>query len=140
MSLGMGVMINMLSGDDGTSKAVQTAIGRTITSTGIAQASNGESQLWLEFEDGSKLVLRDRGQSCCESRYMTLDGDSLDYYKGATFIGAELGDASEEGHDMVHEIQFLNIKTSKGVFTVSNHNEHNGYYGGFSISAYFEEP
>lgn len=94
----------------------------------------------VEFTDGSKLVLRDRGASCCERRYMTLDGDSLDYYKGASFLGAEVGGASSEGEDTVHEIQFLNIRTSKGVFTVSNHNEHNGYYGGFSVVATFEEP
>ena len=32
-----------------------------------------------------------------------------------------------------HEVQFLEIKTSKGIFTMSTHNEHNGYYGGFAI-------
>jgi len=30
-------------------------------------------------------------------------------------------------------VQFLTIITDNGTFTVSNHNIHNGYYGGFFI-------
>lgn len=33
------------------------------------------------------------------------------------------------------ESQFLMIRTSLGVFTVVNYNEHNGYYGGFALRA-----
>ena len=58
--------------------------------------------------------------------------DDLGYYIGSTLTGAEISDApsvpNEYGEE--HEIQFLRISTSRGVFTVSNHNEHNGYYGG----------
>lgn len=39
----------------------------------------------------------------------------------------------------MHEVQFLHVKTSKGSFAVSNHNEHNGYYGGFNVEASLEE-
>ena len=41
--------------------------------------------------------------------------------------------ASSEHNEDCHEVQFLEVKTSKGSFTMSSHNEHNGYYGGFSI-------
>ena len=34
-----------------------------------------------------------------------------------------------------HEVQFLEIKTDRGVLTMANHNEHNGWYGGFWIVA-----
>ena len=37
--------------------------------------------------------------------------------------------------DDVHEIQFLDVKTDKGIFQMANNNEHNGYYGGFLIEA-----
>ena len=43
---------------------------------------------------------------------------------------------SDDGNnDEIHEIQFLDVKTSKGVFQISNHNVHNGYYGGFWVIA-----
>jgi hypothetical protein len=35
----------------------------------------------------------------------------------------------------VHEQTFLKIRTNNGDATVVTHNEHNGYYGGFNISA-----
>ena len=35
----------------------------------------------------------------------------------------------------MHEVQFLALVTSKGEVVFSSHNEHNGYYGGFSIAA-----
>jgi hypothetical protein len=35
----------------------------------------------------------------------------------------------------VHETQFLIVDTTKGSFTIVNHNEHNGYYGGFGLVA-----
>ena len=49
----------------------------------------------------------------------------------------ELKDAPdiEDEWGEVHEVQFLDVKTDKGVFQMSSHNEHNGYYGGFWIIA-----
>ena len=63
--------------------------------------------------------------------------DDLKQFVGAELLGAEIKPASGiEGPDGdVHEIEFLDITTSKGVFQAANHNEHNGYYGGFSIRA-----
>lgn len=40
----------------------------------------------------------------------------------------------------VHEVQFLVVHTDKGDLTMSSHNEHNGYYGGFSIEARVSKP
>jgi len=63
--------------------------------------------------------------------------DDLTEYANAKLLGFELKDVTfeqEEWGDM-HEIQFLDVKTDKGVFQMSNHNEHNGYYGGFLLEA-----
>jgi hypothetical protein len=37
------------------------------------------------------------------------------------------------GKTIVHEVAFLEVTTDRGVFQMKNHNEHNGYYGGFLI-------
>jgi hypothetical protein len=97
--------------------------------------------LTLVFDDGKALKLVDRGQSCCEHRYMQTD-DDLAWFAGAKLLGVELRDASAGKDDEgdVHEIQFLHIVTSKGVLNVASHNEHNGYYGGFAIEAEFVAP
>lgn len=129
--LGFGVMINMLGGNRDSVAAVQAAVGKTITSVKL-----DDDRLKFEFEDGSRLTLWDDGQSCCESRYMQTD-DDLPYYVGAKFLNAEVRDGgSTEGEYVdTHEIQFLVITTDRGTFSMASHNQHNGYYGGFSIQA-----
>lgn len=65
---------------------------------------------------------------------MTSD-DELSYFLGAQLLDAEIKetpDEEETGKDP-HDVQFLEIKTSSGSFTIASHNEHNGYYGGFFI-------
>ena len=130
-NLGMGVMINMLGEGRETVQAMEDSIGQTIVSIELKN-----EVLILTFKDGNRLELFDNGQSCCESRYMRTD-DSLNDFKGAKFLGAEIkkspGIVESDFED--HEIQFLEIKTNQGVFTMSSHNEHNGYYGGFFIVA-----
>ena len=97
-----------------------------------------EDGLYLTFKN-SKMKIYDDGQSCCEWRYMRTD-DDLPYYVGATFHGVEIKNAPDmEDEYEVHEVQFLEIITSKGSFTISTHNEHNGYYGGFWIKVKIEE-
>ena len=89
----------------------------------------------ISFADTKKwLTITDNGQSCCEHRYMRTDDDCA-YHKGASLIAIESGKAAEEAGDdgYAHEICFVDIKTSRGVITVASHNEHNGYYGGFSM-------
>jgi len=129
--LGFGVMINALGGNRETVEAVQAAMGKTITALSLT-----DDQLRFEFEDGSRLRLQDSGQSCCEHRYMMTD-DDLPYYIGAKFVGAEVRDgcSTEDEWGERHEIQFLVVTTDRGTFSMASHNEHNGYYGGFWITA-----
>jgi hypothetical protein len=91
--------------------------------------------IYIHFEDGSCQTIRDAGQSCCEYRYTATDCD-LSLAVGATPLSVEVRNYQEgpEGeYGDLHETQFLNIKTSKGVLDFVTHNEHNGYYGGFYI-------
>ena len=136
MSVGMGVMINMLGGNKDTVESIQKAVGKTISAVGMQ-----DDVLWFEFEGGGRLDIRDNGQSCCESRYMTCgDLDNADYYKGATFVSAETRDAPDgPGNGEEHEVQFLLVSTSKGVITAETHVEHNGYYGGFAMVASYRD-
>ena len=127
---GMGVMIQQLSGNEASVKAFKQAIGQTIAGIDI-----NDDELTFAFENGYILIMYDGGQSCCEHRYMVCYDDT-DYYVGAKFFDAEIKDApNENGPEDYedHEVQFLEIVTSLGSFTIANHNEHNGYYGGFSI-------
>lgn len=111
--------------------------GKTIATVELAN-----DVLIFQFDDGAKLAISDDGQQCCEHRYLSADGDSFDYYVGATLLGLDLkkgpdaasGDDDDVDHGC-HEIAFLDVLTSKGAFTLSAHNKHNGYYGGFDIRA-----
>lgn len=128
-NLGLGVMIQMLS-DKESNEIIGNSLNKQIVELKIIN-----DVLIFKFDDDTVLNIKDVGQSCCESRYMNCD-DDLDFYIGSTLLTVELGDSSEEDKDYGYtEIQFLKIGTSKGTFTVANYNEHNGYYGGFWISA-----
>jgi len=131
--LGMGVMIGMLGGNKETVEAVKASLKKKIAAIQVK-----DDVLALTFTDKSVLRLRDDGQSCCESRYMVCD-DKLDKFVGGKLMDISLEDAPDPPKksewEEAHEAQFLHVKTSKGSFTVSNHVEHNGYYGGFWIVA-----
>lgn len=134
--LGMGVMIGMLGGNADSVDAFTGALGKTIAALRLGD----DDALHFEFGDGSKMKLFDDGQSCCESRYMRTD-DDLASFVGAKLIGAEIKDAPSAAPPYEygeHEVQFLEVKTDRGVFTMASHNEHNGYYGGFLIRAQVE--
>jgi hypothetical protein len=126
---GIRVMLHMLGGNSETATTAQAAIGKVIASAVVV-----EDSLHLRFTDGSGIEVFDDRQFCCEHRYMRTD-DDLSRCVGATLLGLELRDAEpqEDEYGNPHEIQFLVMKTSAGDFTFSNHNEHNGYYGGFAI-------
>ena len=131
---GFGVMIGMLAGNADSVAAFTAAVGKTIAALRLRD----DDVLLFEFSDGSKLKLSDEGQSCCERRYMRTD-DDLSYYVGAILMGATIKPAPEQPDEYgVHDVQFLEIQTDRGVFTMSSHNEHNGYYGGFLIRASVE--
>lgn len=126
-NLGMGVMLNHLAGNEETVEAYKAALEKKITNAVLS-----DNELVLTFEDSSRLRFFDDGQSCCESRYMVTDDDLSDLV-GHTFIGAELKEAPDAEGGEVHEVQFLEIRTDANSVVLSNHNEHNGYYGGFAV-------
>lgn len=133
--LGLGVMLGMLGGNADSVAAFTGAVGKTIAALRLGD----DDALHFEFSDGSKMKLSDEGQSCCENRYMRTD-DNLAEYVGAKLLGAEIKEAPnvEDEYDEEHEVQFLEVQTDRGVFTMASHNEHNGYYGGFLIRAAVE--
>lgn len=123
MSIGLGVMIQRLTEQQHT--AFAEAVGKMIANVALV-----EDELIFTFKDGYKIGIRDDGQSCCEHRYMTCD-DDLSYFVGAYLCDAEVRDGPKDDESgEPHEQQFLIVTTNKGDFTVANHNEHNGYYGG----------
>jgi len=100
----------------------------------IKDVTMDEDEITFQFEGGT-LRLRDCGQSCCETRYMSTD-DDIRSLIGQRFVCWEVKDGPdviEEDSYNVHDTQFLEIQTEGGFVTIVNHNEHNGYYGGFSI-------
>ena len=128
---GIGVMIGYLASNADSVKAFNGAIGKTITALTLGE----DDALHFTFEDGSKIKLFDDGQSCCENRYMRTD-DNLADYVGAQLLDAEIKEAPSVKYEYgEHEVQFLEVRTSKGCFTMASHNKHNGYYGGFLIRA-----
>jgi hypothetical protein len=100
----------------------------------IRDAVVDEDSITLKFDFG-KLTLRDNMQHCYENRYMSTD-DDIKLLIGSRFVCYEVKDGpdvSEDDEYEVHDTQFLEIQTDSGFVTLVNHNEHNGYYGGFSI-------
>lgn len=128
---GIGVMIGMLGGNAKTIEAYKASIGKTIKAITLDEEGGF---VRFDFEDGTTLTAADEGQSCCENRFMRTD-DDLPYYVGAKLTGLEIKEAPNEPDEYgEHEVQFLEVQTDRGVFTMASHNEHNGYYGGFYIT------
>lgn len=110
--------------------ALAAVIGKRITALSLE-----DDVLAFDFEGGASLRVYDEGQTRCESRYMRTD-DNLSDAEGAILLGLELKECRvEDGSDGCHEVQFLEIRTDRGSFTMASHNEHNGYYGGFDLAA-----
>lgn len=131
---GLGVMIkmiNMMFGDNSeTVETIRSALGKVILNLYLE-----ENRLHCCFSDGPHIAIWDDGQSCSESRYMATD-DELAYFIGARLFNIEVRDAPNMPDEWgEHEVQFLVITTSLGAFTIANHNEHNGGYGGFWMKA-----
>jgi hypothetical protein len=130
----MGVMINMLFGDGETQEAMTKAIGHTISGVKLEN-----DEILVGLNNGSTLRVSDQGQSCCESRYITTDAD-LPSYVGRRIVGFELRDMPDVNDSSEHhEVQAFVIRTDEGNIDFVTHVEHNGYYGGFSISASLSE-
>lgn len=126
--LGIGAMLHQLSG--GSENDPSEFIGKIIEDIRIS-----DNRLQIDFTDESKIDIWDDGQSCCESRYMTTD-DDIKSIIGKTIVHiVSKGVESElDSNDESHEIVFIEIMTNDGFITLVNHNEHNGYYGGFGLT------
>lgn len=124
-------MIGMLGDNEETVKAYHASMGKTIS--GLTLDEEG-GFITIDFSDGTNLCVADEGQSCCELRYMRTD-DDMQHFIGAKLTGLEIKEAPNEQDEYGdHEVQFLEVQTDRGVFTMASHNEHNGYYGGFYIT------
>lgn len=124
-------MIEGWYGDQETARKIQERAKGKI----ISKVTLEDDNLCVEFEDNSSLRFYDDGQNCCEHRYFSCDGDDLSEFVGAKYIEAFVKDAPDiEEEYEVHEVCFLEVRTSRGSITVSAHNEHNGYYSGFGIT------
>ena len=97
--------------------------------------------LFMSFGSQGALYIADEGQSCCENRYITTD-DKLEDYVGGNLLNIEIKPVPiptlEDDSGECHDIEFVEISTTKGAFVLVTHNEHNGYYGGFSVQARYE--
>lgn len=132
--LGMGVRLAAMGDTGKTDEALALSLGKTIKSLRIDETVR-EGVLIVEFTDGRTLHIYDSVQMCSESRYIRTD-DDLAYYVGAQLRDVQIREAPPvPDEDEVHEVQFLVLVTDKGNVTFSNHNEHNGGYGGFWIEA-----
>ena len=124
--LGLGAMIHYMGG--GSKEDPADFVGKTVTAVDF---NSERLLLWLDNSFCIKVF--DNGQSCCESRYMTTDDDPH------SIVGGQIVHIkSKEGPNLPdsesHETCFVEVQTSKGLITLTNHNEHNGYYGGFGLS------
>jgi hypothetical protein len=119
--------------------AIALCRGKTITGITLDDEMRDDQSLRFVLDGGATLRIYDGGQSCCEARYMRTD-DDLGYFVGATLIDVEAREGPEEEGEYgdMHEVRFLVVTTDRGVFTMANHNKHNGYYGGFHICAAVE--
>lgn len=125
--MGIGAMLHHLGG--GSQHSASEYVGAEILA-----ASMADNRLRLKLSGGKTIEIWDNGQSCCESRYMSTDDDL------ATLVGRKLvriqtrpGADIDADYDY-HETCFVEIGTDVGFVTITNHNEHNGYYGGFGLT------
>jgi hypothetical protein len=64
---------------------------------------------------------------------MTTD-DDLQSLIGGKLVRVEAKAAPDREDEYgEHEQVFVEVGTDKGLITIVNHNEHNGYYGGFGL-------
>jgi hypothetical protein len=130
MSLGLGVMIARLG--VGSSRSASEYLGHKIVE---AQLDSEYDRFILKFENGKRIAIVDDGQCCCEHRYVSTD-DDVSALIGGTLVRIEARDGpSVDGNtDDCHETCFVEVATDQAHVTLVNHNEHNGYYGGFALS------
>lgn len=126
--LGVGAMLHILTG--GSKHSASEYYGQKITAAEIV-----DDRLRLSLSGGKTVEIWDNGQSCCENRYMSTD-DDVSSLVGHNLmrIEAKDGPTEEDQCGSAHEQVFVEVGTDKGFITIANHNEHNGYYGGFGLT------
>lgn len=87
----------------------------------------------LHFSDGTGIKISDTAHGCCERRYFTAD-DNIEDLVGNTLTSIQALKYITKSFDETHEICFLEIRAESEIFAIASHNEHNGYYGGMSIT------
>lgn len=122
-------LLGILGGNQKTVNTVKSYLNKTIEKVWLDEETD---RLNFKFTDGTGMFFFDKGQSSCEHRYM-VTVDDLTEYENAKLLDVELKDAPDQ--EDTHEVQFLDVKTDKGVFQMANHNHHNGNYGGFWLVA-----
>ena len=130
---GVGANLHYLGG--GSEHDPSEYYGQKIISAELLKDGSSEDRLRLGLGDGRVIDIWDDGQSCCESRYMTCDDDvkSLIGHQ-LVRIEAKPGPDVQDQYGECHEQVFLEVGTDSGFVTIANHNEHNGYYGGFGLT------
>ena len=124
---GIGSMFHYHKG--GSEQSPEDYYGQTIIA-----AEMSDERLTLVLRSGKTIAIWDDGQSCCEYRHMTTDDDVKSLVGNTlTRIEAKEGPEIECKYD-THEQVFVEIGTNKGFITIVNHNEHNGFYGGFGLT------
>jgi len=126
---GIGARLHYLGG--GSEHSADEYYGQKILAAEIT-----DDRLCLSLSPSGKTIeIWDNGQSCCESRFMTTDDDVK------SLVGHELrrieakdGPDGEDEYGECHEQVFVEVGTDKSFITVVNHNQHNGYYGGFGLT------
>lgn len=130
----MGVLIGILGGNEETVETIKVMLNKK-----IANLQLKENVILVTIADVGTIEIWDDGQSCCENRYISSD-DELRKVIGAKLLNIELKDAPNIADEYgTHEVQFLQLRTTKGIVTFETHNEHNGYYGGFYLKAQLAE-
>lgn len=115
------------------------------TNKTIKRAYLEDNKLKLDFTDGTGLMLYDDDHQCCEERWTSTDDDLDNFcdsklYKVEVKEGPTVDDNETDKYETYyHDTAFLDVTTSKGVFTLVTHNSHNGYYGGFDLVCEFIE-
>jgi len=128
---GLGYNIGILFGTGNRPDLFKAALGKTITALKFDCEINPDGSLMFGFADGTGIRIHDDARSCCEHRYMTCDDLNSLFYHGAVLMGIDVKEGPTVERDgEPHEQMLLEVRTSKGTFTVTMHNEHNGYYGG----------
>jgi len=118
--LGIGAMLHMLGG--GTEHGAEEYVGKTITDAKII-----DDRLRISFAD-KEIEIWDDGQMTTDDDVSTLIGGVLQR------IEPKAGECKTGEYDDEHETVFIEVGTDKGFITIVNHNEHNGYYGGFGLT------